>query len=146
MVIRLKTFVAAATVAYFIIFPCSIFAGMGLTIATSDSFLTKVIRLQSFGLNNGNHPAGTYSFKLIGTGRPGTVGIRILDSAGKDIGKLMGRFGGVCPGKPSKSTFAELGYSNSSAVKIAAEDNSTRLTVEGGRGSKIVFTLDKPVD
>ena len=135
-----KKFVLLATVVTLLMFPISSFAGMGIGGVRGDSFETATIRLESFKLGT-TQPAGEYSFKIIGTGKPGEADVRVLDSTGKEVGKTAGRFAGRCPGKPHIATFAKLGYSKSSPIKATRQNAATLITVECQQGSRIEFTL-----
>ena len=113
---RASLVVLAATVVL-LAFPCELFAAAG--IIAGGTFRTQTISLDSFVLGGRIHPAGTYSFKIVGTGKPGKVEVRVLNSAGKQVGVVPGQFAGSCPGKPTKTTFANLGFSKSSVcVKL----------------------------
>jgi len=136
----LKSLVLLVTVVVLLAFPQSLFAGMGITIAAGDSFQTAEISLEGFSLGD-DQPAGSYSFRMVGKGKPGEVEVRIVNGDGKEVGKTTGRFRGSCPGKPQKTTFAELGYSESSPVKTDKASAVTRVTVECTQGSRIEFTL-----
>lgn len=136
-----RSFALLVTVVALLAFPNTLFAGMGITISASDSFQTAGISLRSFKLGKSNQPAGMYSFKMVGMDRPGVVEVRILDSDGKEVGRTTGRFAGTCPGKPQRTTFAELGYSKSSPVKTVEQHTATLLKIECKQGSRIEFTL-----
>ena len=88
--------------------------------------------------------AGMYSFKISGTGKPGKVVVRVLDGEGRVVGRVMGQTGGTCPGKPYRTTFADLGFSKSSTVQLANQNKAMRVKVECGRGTVIEFTLANP--
>lgn len=137
---RYKKFALLATVVALLTFPNSSFASLGIGIVAGDSFQTATIALESFKLGN-DQPAGEYSFRMIGKGTPGVVDVRILDSTGKEVGKLTGKFAGTCPGKPHITTFAKLGYSKSSPIKAARQNAGTLITVECKQGSRIEVML-----
>ncbi|SRR5260370_24976687 len=119
--------------------PNSVFASAGFKIRKGDSFQTRAITLERSGRGSIQHPAGSYSFKILGIDQPGVVAVRAFDSSGKLVGRTRGKFAGTCPGKPTVTTFAELGYTESSEVKTAVKNGVRHVTIECGQGSRIEF-------
>lgn len=117
-------------------------AGVGGMVATSDSFRLNPVSLGAFKLADGSvRPAGRYTLAMHGTGKPGTVDVRILDSAGHEVGRIGGLFKGTCPGGATKTSFAQLNYSPASEVKLAPHNGGQLVQVLCGRGSRIEFEL-----
>ena len=149
MRVRLPFLCVTVLAVCFLTYPGRVAASLGIAGRKGDSFQTKEVELKGFKVGKATSlPAGKYSFKILGLGlgKPGVVEVLILDAKGKEVGKTVGHFGGRCPGKPTLTTFAELGYSKTSPVKTAATEKATRVTVECEGGSRIEFTLDTPLD
>lgn len=117
-------------------------AGVGGMIQVSDSLRLNPVALGAFKLGDGSvRPAGRYTLAMHGTGKPGTVDVRILDAAGHEVGKVGGVFKGQCPGAPTKTTFAKLNYSPASEVKILPQNGGQLVQVHCGHGSRVEFEL-----
>jgi hypothetical protein len=104
--------------------------------ATGDSFQTKTVAIPiQFKTADGSvHPAGSYSFKVQGTGKPGKLAVSILTAQGKPIGSLEGRYRVMRP-RPADAVaprFDKRGFSSASPVQVKLEGQQCLVFFLGG--------------
>lgn len=110
--------------------------GAGIDFPPSDSFQTKTFHLDKFKLGDGSvRPAGNYSLKIRGTGRPGAVHVKVFDGRMREVGQLGGAVKGQCPGDPTKARFADKGFNSQSEVRISKQGGAQTVQVLCGRGA-----------
>jgi hypothetical protein len=152
----------------------AILTGQGIVIeqkpafAPTDRFQTKGIVVQSgFKTADGSvHPAGTYAFKVQGTGKAGEAAIIVIGSkTGKPVGKVTGTFEAALGG-PDTKTSGKAGEAGiiiidtktgkpagkvEGAVETALGGPDTKTSQRSSRGSttvrfdKLGFSAASPV-